>query len=58
MKRRSMRQQRKAKAHPYATKIKLKTNGHSRSPHWMWWCVNESEKSSAVQPAPTVQAAG
>jgi hypothetical protein len=42
MKRRSMKFTKRQKARGYAAKIKLKTNGHSRSPRWMWWCENAS----------------
>ncbi len=44
MKRRSMKQGRKAKKHSYADKIALKCNGRSRDPKWMWWTVSESVK--------------
>lgn len=40
MKRRSMKQQRRQKSRPYKTKIRLKTNGRSRDPRWMWWTEN------------------
>lgn len=35
------RGRKKQRRRGYADKVRLKLNGRSRDPRWMWWTVNE-----------------